>query len=296
MRFASKALLALTIALPISASAEWQVSSEFRLHLTESTFDKLIQDFWQSLQGARQIDAGNVPVNLGETQLAINGIHVAVNYSFPSPQRVDQTHREWELKSDKLNATVNVDQLLITQHKLIYIGGIPVDSNVTVACNNVSLHLPEGLAAVRAVVRAEVAQNQVQLSMPVYSANWPANAWQVSSINCPDLGGLGEVVKSQILSYLSSFSNLDAFVSGALKTQFTKWSEQASVLLLSQEELPTGVDYLRVFYEPATATENEGSVRKYSKFSRPMKPVWSGCMRLKRMTEKYTDITSGTSM
>ena len=30
----------------------------------------------------------------------------------------------------------------------------------------------------------------------------------------------------------------------------------------------------------STATENEGSVRKYSKFSKPIKPVCSGCIRL----------------
>ncbi|MNT62407.1 hypothetical protein D3C72_2001260 [compost metagenome] len=29
-----------------------------------------------------------------------------------------------------------------------------------------------------------------------------------------------------------------------------------------------------------TAVPNEGSVTKYSKFSSPAKPVWSGCMRL----------------
>ena len=35
-----------------------------------------------------------------------------------------------------------------------------------------------------------------------------------------------------------------------------------------------------------TAAPNDGSVMKYSKFSSPIKPVWSGCNRLKRMTEK----------
>jgi hypothetical protein len=29
-----------------------------------------------------------------------------------------------------------------------------------------------------------------------------------------------------------------------------------------------------------TAAENDGSVRKYSKFSMPAKPVTSGCIRL----------------
>jgi hypothetical protein len=36
----------------------------------------------------------------------------------------------------------------------------------------------------------------------------------------------------------------------------------------------------------STAAPKDGSVTKYSKFSRPMKPVCSGASRLKRMSEK----------
>jgi hypothetical protein len=55
-------LLALA-ALSLTATptlADWQVSSEFKLHLPESTFDKIIQDFWQSLQGTQKVAVGNV--------------------------------------------------------------------------------------------------------------------------------------------------------------------------------------------------------------------------------------------
>ena len=34
------------------------------------------------------------------------------------------------------------------------------------------------------------------------------------------------------------------------------------------------------------AVMNDGSVTKYSQFSRPMNPVWSGCIRLYLITEK----------
>ncbi|MGZ3720791.1 MAG: hypothetical protein ACXWR1_20660 [Bdellovibrionota bacterium] len=242
-----------------TAQAEWQVRSEFQLHLTEDTFDKMIQDFWQSLQGTQKVAVGNVPVDLGDTKLAINGINVAVNYSFPLPTRIDTTHRIWDMKSTNLGAAVTVDQLVITRHQVINIGGVNVDTPIVVVCNNIALGLPAGQASIEATVEAQVVQNQVQLTMPTYNATWPSGAWQISSLNCPELASVSDQVKAQILGYLSSFQNLDSAVSSALTTQFTKWSQQASLLLLSQQQLPTKSDYLKIFYEPETARENNGN-------------------------------------
>lgn len=251
---------AVTLALlASSARADWQVNSEFKLHLPESTFDQLIQDFWQTLQGSQTVAVGNIPVNLGDTQLAINGINVSVDYSFPIPQRVDNTHREWKLMSNTVGAKVTVDQLVITQQKVINVGGINIGTTITATCNNIALALPAGSATVQATVRAEVAQNQIQLSMPTYGATWPDNAWQVTGLDCPELGNVGGQVTQQIQSYLSSFQNVDAAVGAALNRQFTAWSQKASVLLLSQQNLPTGVDYLNASFEPATAAENNGN-------------------------------------
>lgn len=250
--------LAFALLAPQTSQAEWQVKSEFQLHLTEATFDKIIQDFWSSLQGSKTIPVGNTAVDLGDTKLQINGINVAVNYDFPIPTRVDTSHRIWELKSNNLSANVTVNELVITRNQTINIGGIEVGSTITVVCNNIGMTLPAGQASIDATVEAQVAQNQVKLSMPTYSAQWPASAWQVSSINCPDLASLGDLVKAQILNYLSSFQNMDAAVNSALNTQFNNWSQQASVLLLSQQQLPTGNDYLKIFYQPATARENNG--------------------------------------
>ena len=208
---------------------------------------------------AGRVRRGNFGANLGDTRIQINGIHVAVNYSFPLPQRTDQNHREWKLESQRLNADVTVDQLVVTQHKVINVGGIEVGTDITVTCNKIGLTLPEGLASIRAIVRAEVAQNQVQLSMPRYDASWPANAWQVSSIQCPELANVGNLVKDQILHYLASLENLDSTVNEAMQSQFQKWSQKASLLLLSQQELPTGADYIKAYFHPETARENGGN-------------------------------------
>jgi hypothetical protein len=252
------ATLALSLLAAQPARAQWVVKSDFQLHLTENTFDKIIQDFWNSLQGTKTVAVGNVPVDLGDTKLQINGINVAVNYAFPIPTRTNTTHRIWELKSNNLSANVTVDQLVITRTQTSNIGGIDVGNTVTVVCNNIRMTLPAGKASIAATVEAQVAQNQVQLTMPTYTAQWPADAWQVSSINCPDLADVGDQVKAQIINYLSSFQNMDAAVTSALTTQFQTWSQQASLLLLSQQQLPTGNDYLKVFYQPSTARENNG--------------------------------------
>ncbi len=258
-RLLSSVLAASTLLLPFTAHGRWQVKSEFQLHLTEPLFDKLVEDFWQSLQGEKTIPVGNVSMSLNsETRLQLNNINVNVNYSFPLPKRVDPVRRVWELRSDALGARVSLDQLLVTQRKTVMIGGIPFITEVTVECRNIAVNLPTGAASIQARVSAEVAQNQIHLEMPQYSAHWPENAWQVESLDCPALAGLQGLIKEQIVNYLSSFDNLDQDVNDALVAQFKKWSQEASVLLLSELELPSKSEYLKIYYEPKTAVENNG--------------------------------------
>ncbi len=252
-------LLSLFFTLSFTAEARWQVKSEFQLLLTEPLFDKLIQDFWQSLQGTQIIPVGNVSLNAGNnTSVQINGINVNVNYSFPLPQRADPTIREWSLKSDTLGARVTADQLLVTQVQNVVQNGIHFQIKVTAECRNIAVKLPPGSASISALIRADVAQNLIQLTMPTYSAQWPSDAWQVESLNCPQLANIQGLVQAQIVQYLSSFENLDHDVNTALTAQFVKWSNAASLLLLSQQELPTSNDYLKVHYEPQTVRENNG--------------------------------------
>lgn len=251
--------LLLCLALPLTSQARWEVKSEFQLHLTEPLFDKLIEDFWQSLQGTQNVPAGNVSFDAGNrTSVLINGINVKVNYAFPVPKRVSPTVREWELASNNIGARVTADQMLVTQIQTQEIGGIIFENVVTVECRNIALVLPQGAASIKARVRAEVAQNQVQLTMPSYNAQWGETAWQVEALNCPTLANIQGTIKEQIVKYLSSFENLDQEVGIAIREKFATWSKDASLLLLSQLELPTKSDYLKVYYEPKEAKENNG--------------------------------------
>lgn len=260
MRSTLALLLSLSVlSSPLTAEARWQVKSEFQLHLTEPLFDTLIADFWQSLQGAQTIPVGNVGFNAGnDTTVQINGINVSVNYSFPLPVRISPDVREWELKSNQIAARVTASQLVVRQVILKEVNGIIFETVATATCDNVALSLPQGAASITARVRAEVAQNQVKLSMPTYNAQWGSTAWQVESLNCPQLANIGGMIKEQIVSYLSSFQNLDAEVGSAIRSQFAKWSTDASMLLLSQLQLPVKSDYVQVYYEPKEAKENAG--------------------------------------
>ncbi len=252
--------LLLSLALPLQAHSRWEVKSEFRLHLTEPLFDTVIADFWQSLQGAQTVPVGSVGFNAGSnTSVAINGINVNVDYYFPTPTRVDPKVREWELHSERIAARITADQLVVRQVILKELDGIVFETVVTAECRNVALVLPEGSASITARVRAEVAQNQVQLSMPFYNADWNSNAWQVESLNCPQLANIQGMIQDQIVQYLSSFDNLKQEVSTAIHSQFAEWSKDASTLLLSQLELPVKNDYLKVYYEPKEAKENDGN-------------------------------------
>ena len=257
MRFTLSLLLCL--AIPLNAHSRWQVKSEFQLHLTEPLFDTVIADFWQSLQGAQRVPVGNVSFNAGaDTTVAINDINVNVDYSFPIPTRVSPDRREWELKSDRIAARITAGQLIARQVQVTEIGGIIFENVVTVECRNIALVLPQGAASISARVRAEVASSQVQLSMPQYHAQWNETAWQVESLNCPQLANIQGLIKEQIVQFLSSFDNLEQEVGAAIKTQFANWSKDASMLLLSQAELPVKSDYVKVFYEPKEAKENAG--------------------------------------
>lgn len=251
------ALIPALLAAPSPSEARWQVKSEFRLHLPESLFDTLVEDFWQSLQGGQNIAAGNISFQAGpNTSVRIHGINVNINYSFPIPRRVSQEHREWELKSEFIAARVSADQLLATQVQITEKDGIIFENVITVECRNIALVLPRGAASVSARVRAEVAQNQVQLSMPSYGAEWGQGSWQVESLHCPQLANIQGQIREQIVSYLSSFNNLDADLKRTVTEKFAQWSKDSSLLLLSQLELPSKNDYMKIHYEPKEAKEN----------------------------------------
>jgi len=256
-----RTILALLIcfALPLTSQARWQIRSEFQLHLSEPLFDKLIEDFWQSLQGAQTIPVGNLSFNAGNrTTVHVQGINVNVNYAFPIPQRVHPDQREWELKSSNVGARISADRLLATQVIVVEKDGIIFENVVTVECRNIALALPAGAASLSARVRAEVAQNQVQLTMPQYKADWGSTAWQVEALNCPSLANIQGQIRDEIVNFFSSANNLDREVRQGVSEKFAQWSKDASLLLLSSLELPAKNDYLRTYYEPKEAKENNG--------------------------------------
>jgi hypothetical protein len=246
--------------LPLASEGAWIVNSQFQLRLNEGLFDKLIEDFWQSLQGEQQIDIGSFTVTPGGIPIRIEGVSAKVNYAFSLPQRVDERTREWEIHSENLGATLHIDKISATQIVEREVDGIIIRVRLQADCNNVTLKLPQGLTQVSARIRAEVAQNQVKLSLPAYDASWAQGAWQVESMQCTGVEGFDQIVKGEALKALSSFQNFDAEVHEALTRNFAQWSKDASLLLLSEQELPSGKDYLKVYYRPQTAAESENGL------------------------------------
>lgn len=252
--------LLLTLAAPLTTQAAWIVKSEFQLQLSESLFDKLIEDFWQSLQGQQNIEIGDFTVTPGGIPIQIQGVRAEVNYSFPLPTRVDNRTREWELHSNQLGGKLFVNKISATQVIEREVDGIIIRIKLQADCKNVVLSLPAGSTDISARVRAEVIDNQVKLSLPQYSAHWAANAWNVESMSCTGVEGFEQIVKAEALKALSSFQNFDTEVRTALVTGFDKWSKDASLLLLSERELPTEKDYLKMYYEPREAVESDNGL------------------------------------
>lgn len=248
-------LLVLLTCLPFAAQGAWIVKSEFQLHLSESLFDEIIADFWKSLQGQQTVPIDDFVISPAGIPIRIKGISAEVNYSFPLPKRVDGGAREWELASDNLGGRLIVDHISATQTIVREENGIIIEVPLQADCYNVVLKLPAGTTRVRARVKAEVADNQVKLSLPSYEAEWNANAWEVESLSCTGLEGLDQIVKEEALKALSSFQNFDTEVREALLSSFSQWSKDASLLLLSERELPSKKDYLKIYYEPRSAVE-----------------------------------------
>lgn len=256
-------LTLLCLALPLATApshAAWIVRSDFQLQLTEKLFDDLIGDFWQSLQGRQVLPVPDFTITPQGIPVQIRGIKAEVNYSFPLPERVPGGGREWSLHSENLSARITVDSISADTVRIIEDNGIIIEVPVHAECHNISLSLPPGQTRVAARVRAEVAQNQVQLSLPHYEAEWSQGAWRVDSIQCTGIDGIDVPIKQAALDALSSFQNFDTEVRTALTENFGKWSREASFVLLSERELPSTKDYLKIFYEPRTAVETTGGL------------------------------------
>jgi hypothetical protein len=243
-----------------TAQAAWIIRSDFQLQLSETLFDKIIEDFWHSLQGAQSIPIPDMVITPGGIPIRINGIRAEVNYSFPLPKRVSNETREWALETENLGGKLFVNHISATQTIIRVIDGITIRIPIQADCYNVVLSLPQGSTKISARVKAEVKNNQVQLTLPQYEAEWRAGAWQVESLQCSGIEGLDEIVKNEALKVLSSFQNFDAEVRYAMNQSFEKWSKDASLLLLSNKELPSGKDYVNIYYEPESAIENSAGL------------------------------------
>jgi hypothetical protein len=243
-----------------SAQAAWVIRSDFQLQLSESLFDRIIEDFWQSLQGQQNLPIPDMVITPQGIPIRISGIRAELNYSFPLPQRVDERTRQWLLESSNLGGRLYVNHISATQTIIRVIDGITIRIPIQADCHNVVLSLPQGSTRVRAKVSAEVKDNQVKLAMPEYEAEWAAGAWTVESLQCSGIEGLDSIVREEALKALSSFQNFDAEVREAIAGNFAKWSEDASLLLLSNKQLPSGKDYVNIFYEPESAVENSAGL------------------------------------
>ncbi|RZA08463.1 MAG: hypothetical protein EOP11_04760 [Proteobacteria bacterium] len=254
-------LLLLTIfsfaAIERSATAQYSVKSEFELLLGEKLFDQVIGDFWSMLQGSQTIKLNDLRVQPQGIPVYIQGIRAEVNYEFPLPKRVLGSNvREWDLSTQTLSSKLYVDKVQASGRILRLMDGIRVWIDVNATCTNLVLRLPAGFSEVNARVRAEVVQNQIKLSLPSYQADWKPGSWELESVNCTGIEGFEEVVKEEALKALSSFQNFDAPVKEEIAKRFADWSESASAILLSEQEIPSGKDYLKIFFEPKQAREN----------------------------------------
>jgi hypothetical protein len=249
-------MLFLTALLPLSANASWTVKSQFELILSETLFDQVIGDFGNVLQGTNTIPINDISTTAQGFPVAIKGISADVDYDFPVPTRISSNPREWKLATNKLSSRLTVDSVTASGEVLKIINGIRVRVRLNAECRNVKLHLPENQSHVAANIRAEVSNGQIKLSLPTYDADWTKNAWIVDSMSCTGVEGFENVVKEEALKALSSFHNFDEPVKKMLGEKFAEWSQNASVLLMSQQEIPTGKNYMKAFFEPSSAQDS----------------------------------------
>ena len=248
-------ILLLISVLSAPSFASLEIQSEFRLHINEPTFDTLVNDFGNSLQGTQNIELGNFTYN-DFVPVAINGVHAQLNYAFAPPTRVGNA-REWSLSSHQISGKIVVDSVSATQVVTTVVNGVTIRVRINAQCSNIVLSLKPGMANVSAKIAAAIAQNQIHLSMADFSASWQQGAWSVDSISCT---GFDALVKDAAMKALSSFANIQAPIQNFLTTKFAAWSQDASILLLTQRDLPTNKDYLKLAFEPKTVEDSGNGV------------------------------------
>lgn len=250
-------ILLLTSALAASpANAQYSVKSQFELLLGEKLFDQVIGDFGSALQGRQEIKINDLAVQSQGIPVSIQGIRTELTYDFPAPKRVPGGAREWEVSTDALGAKLYVDKIRASGRILRVMDGIRVWIDVNAECSGLVMSLPVGSSRVSARVRAEVADNQVKLSLPSYEASWKPGAWNVEAVRCTGVEGFEEIVKEEALKALATYQSIDAPVREQVMKKFAEWSQAASGILFSEQEIPTGKDYVRAYVTPSFAREN----------------------------------------
>ncbi len=259
-----------------SAVAQYSVNTEFALHLSNSLFDRIVEDFWKRLQGRQSIDVGDFTIAPGGIPIRISGVKAEIDYQFEKPVRSSSGDRAWRVEAKDVGAVITVASMSASQTIVRDIGGVLVRIRIDAECRNMVLRLPQGAASVEADVSAGIENGHIRLEMPRFAADWKKDSWVMESVSCSGTQGLEQFVSAETLKALESFQNFDRDVRGALEKKFADWSRDMSLLLLSESVLPGATDELQVHYRPDRVEEAaEGvALRGRMEFRYPYVSQW----------------------
>ena len=235
------------------ARAAYELDSDFQLHLGNTLFNQLINDFGNSLQGQKSVPIPDMVAQAG-APVSISGLNLNISYNFAAPVR-EGSQRVWDLNSQSISAKLLINSISISQTIVKDIGGIIVNVVLDASCNNIELNLSPNGSYVDAKLAANLVNNEVVISLADLKANWPSGAWTLSKMSCTGASGFDAIVKSAVLQQLSTINNFQAPIQSAISSALKSWSQSSTLALLSERELPSVRKDLKIFFDPSEAID-----------------------------------------
>ena len=196
----------LSVFVATPARADGVVASDFVFQLDNSVFQSEQFNLASLLEGSPIVTFPDLVIQ-DRVPIEVSGIQAQLNYKFHAASTYPVLGAQVAIASQEISADLTIAKIHVDAVTEEIVNGITVIGRVKGTCSNVKVKLRAGVAKAYGAVAVLVDQQGLpKVSVPWFHVEWPANAWDVGTLNCTGARGFDKKVKPGLENYLKDSS------------------------------------------------------------------------------------------
>lgn len=249
-------VLFLSVSNAFSASV---VETEFELFLSKSFQSSAIHQKIQSLEK----DEFHLNWPISDQVLAVDGVEVALRgiqakISTKLEQPVGEIHSQVQISSKSLSASLTISQIFVDQVVEKTYGGITGRFRVQADCRNVQVDLKPGQGLFSVLAAPEISSQTGKVVIKDFMAQWGADSFQVSSLNCTGVEGFADLLAVELKKVAEAGDKFLVPYKDKILSEMNSALSEYSVNFGQKKELSVGRPDIRVWMEVLELKEAPG--------------------------------------